>query len=326
MKNCCLNSSIKHLWCLFLLFCLNANVYSQNYTEKYNSTRSRYEYFDSRGNLIGYKKYNSTSNRWEYTDLQNNSSRRRYSDPKSPYDWDLIERAMQHKQQAIDNNTNYIYDKIDEFNKAVDFVSQKNGGLTEKQINEIKQFDRDLKKTTNGLDLSNNGDVRSVVSWINSWITYVNSWSNNLNIIHENTTQEYVQIITEGIPSTAYLESSAILWDNPDLTKGKKIGEAKGYIKILGKVVNSNFYKIERKGLTGYIYGDFQTEQNSSKTVFFKYEATLWSYPDMQKAEKIGKVKGYVKMFGKVGNTNFHKVEFKGIIGYVYGDISSIIE
>ena len=238
-------------------------MYSQNYTEKYNSTRSRYEYFDSRGNLIGYKKYNSTSNRWEYTDLQNNSSRRKYSDPKSPYDWDFIERAMQQKQQAIDNNTNYIYDKIDEFNETIGFVSQRNGGLTQKQRNEIKQFDSDLKKNTNGADLSDNAYVRSVISWINSWIIYAKSWNNDSKITYqEETPQKDTSIenviTTDGIPSSAYLNNSKIIWNIPNISKGHRIGDAKGYIKILGKIVDNNYYKIECNGIIGYIYGSFE--------------------------------------------------------------------
>lgn len=320
MKHNYSHQSAKYLFCLLILFCLNIEIKSQNYTEKYNSTRSRYEYFDSRGNLIGYKKYNSISNRWEYTDLQNDSKRRRYSDPKSPYDWDFIERAMQQKQQAIDNNTNYIYEKIDEFNTAVDFVSQINGGLTKNQINEIKQFDRDLKKSTNGLDLSNNGSVRSVISWITSWITYVKSWSRNSKITYNNEDQEDIQISTNGVPNTIYLETNTILWDIPDISKGKRIGDVKGNVKILGKVVNNNFYKIEHNNTVGYIYRNFDSLSNSSNTVFFKNEATFWSYPDMAKAKKLGRVKGYVKMFGKVDNTNFYKIEFNGITGYVYGD------
>lgn len=165
---------------------------------------------------------------------------------------------MQQKQQAIDNNTNYIYEKIDEFNTAVDFVSQRNGGLTKSQINEIKQFDRDLKKSTNGLDLSNNGSVRSVISWITSWITYVKSWSNNSKITYKHENQEDIQISTQGIPSTIYLENSKILWDNPDISKGKRIGDAKGHVKVFGKVDNTNFYKIEFNGITGYVYGDYE--------------------------------------------------------------------
>jgi len=43
-------------------------------TQKFNSISNQYEYFDSSGNLVGYKKYNSISKQWEYYDLKSSYS------------------------------------------------------------------------------------------------------------------------------------------------------------------------------------------------------------------------------------------------------------
>ena len=104
MKHNYFHQSAKYLFCLLILFCLNIEMKSQNYSEKYNSILKRYEFFDSRGNMVGHKKWDPILKKWEYTDLQqqNNSSGREYSTPKSPYDWDFMLKAAQIKQAQID--------------------------------------------------------------------------------------------------------------------------------------------------------------------------------------------------------------------------------
>lgn len=63
---------------LFLSLSSSLFVFGQipTSTKKWNDTFKRYEYYDQRGNLVGYEKYNSSSRQWEYYS-QNNDYRKR---------------------------------------------------------------------------------------------------------------------------------------------------------------------------------------------------------------------------------------------------------
>lgn len=112
-----------------ILFVFSSNLMGQNYSSKYNSLYGRYEYFDSNGNMIGYKKYNPLYDRWEYTDL----SRQNKSNSNSYYNLDLIQQSMLYKQQQGDRNLNLIYDKDDEIQDILSKVAEKIGGFNSKQ-------------------------------------------------------------------------------------------------------------------------------------------------------------------------------------------------
>lgn len=141
---------------------------------------NRYEYFDSGGKMIGYQAYNNLLNQWEYIDLRNeNNSRypkREYSKPKSPYDWDLIERGMRTVQERIDKNREIIQGKINEVEDALLYIIKKNGDLSKEQTKAYeKRFLKDLKKINN-VDLSKNDQVKYTINWLDQWIEHIYSW------------------------------------------------------------------------------------------------------------------------------------------------------
>lgn len=92
----------KYLVLFLLAFTTSTICVAQTYTEKYNSLYNRYEYFDSQGNLIGYKKWNSLYERWEYHEEKPQQSQRNYGEYVQPYDMDLIYKALELKQRQYD--------------------------------------------------------------------------------------------------------------------------------------------------------------------------------------------------------------------------------
>lgn len=89
-----------------LFFSLSTiKLQAQNVTEKWNSTFNRYEYYDSKGQLIGYKKKNMFG-QWEYFDKQQSTQdtpQRDYSHlDRSPYNLELIEKALHLRQQQYE--------------------------------------------------------------------------------------------------------------------------------------------------------------------------------------------------------------------------------
>jgi hypothetical protein len=231
----------------------------QNYSSKYNSLYGRYEYFDSNGNMIGYKKYNSLYDRWEYTDL----SRQNKSNSNSYYNLDLIQQSMLYKQQQGDRNLNLIYDKDDEIQDILSKVAEKIGGFNSKQKNEVSEYVTMINSMCKG-DLSNNGYVRKIISTMDKWKRYFRSWGNsNQNRNSEKTqlnndySEKTITIDYSDSGKIVTIDYSAIIWSDPDISKGKHIGEAKGRVKVIGKAVGTDFYKIEFNGLIGYIHKSY---------------------------------------------------------------------
>ena len=232
----------KCIVCFLILSIFSANLMGQNYSSKYNSLYERYEYFDSNGNMIGYKKYNSLYDRWEYTDL----SRQHKSNRNSYYNLDLIQQAMLYKQQQGDRNLNLIYDKDDEIQNILSKVAERTGGFNSKQKDEISQYVTTINSMCKG-DLSNNGYV------MDKWKRYFRSWENsNLNINSEKT-----QLNNDYSGKIITIDYSAIMWSDPDINKGKYIGDAKGRVKVIEKAVGTDFYKVESNGLIGYIHKSY---------------------------------------------------------------------
>jgi hypothetical protein len=57
---------MRKLILLLLAILFSLQVYSQTMYEKYNNYNNRYEYFDTYGNMIGYKIYDRSNDRWVY--------------------------------------------------------------------------------------------------------------------------------------------------------------------------------------------------------------------------------------------------------------------
>lgn len=88
---------------IFSSLLLGTLCFSQSVVEKYNSIYKRYEYFDSIGNLIGYKSYNNLSRQWEYFTVQPQNTKQPYK-YRDPAKLDL--GIDTYNQQSGGNNQN----------------------------------------------------------------------------------------------------------------------------------------------------------------------------------------------------------------------------
>ncbi len=100
---------------IFSSLLLGTLCFSQSVVEKYNSIYKRYEYFDSIGNLIGYKSYNNLSRQWEYFTVQPQNTKQpyKYRDPaKLDLGIDTFNQQSGNKQinaqAVVDNIINRI--------------------------------------------------------------------------------------------------------------------------------------------------------------------------------------------------------------------------
>lgn len=113
---------IKYLAFATLCF-LSFYSWSQSMTSKYNSLYKRYEYFDSDGQMVGYKQWNSLHKQWEYFDSSSNKRKTDYGNYVSPIDLGLVSQALTQRQkrynsnvQKVKNHLSFIYDGFDNLN------------------------------------------------------------------------------------------------------------------------------------------------------------------------------------------------------------------
>ena len=85
---------------LIILVSISSIAFSQTQTKKYNSFNKRYEYFDSRGNMIGYEFYNNFTKQWEYYEEKQREPYK-YAEPVQP-NLDYLYQALAYKQRQYD--------------------------------------------------------------------------------------------------------------------------------------------------------------------------------------------------------------------------------
>lgn len=88
-------------------------------TEKWNSTLERYEFFDSNGEITGYKKYNSYKKQWEIIDFQKNPES--YIGGSNAY----ADGPIKRKTSNVELNTSLSASDI-EYAKALKEVREEN--------------------------------------------------------------------------------------------------------------------------------------------------------------------------------------------------------
>jgi len=100
---------MKRLFVVSILLLFLTGLKAQKVTEKWNIGYGRYEYYDSNGNMIGYKKQNVWG-QWEYVDTspQTNPTPKKKYEYKNPYNTELMERALSIKQQEFDRKVSNI--------------------------------------------------------------------------------------------------------------------------------------------------------------------------------------------------------------------------
>ncbi|MBO4234792.1 hypothetical protein [Riemerella anatipestifer] len=161
-----------------ILFLLSIMSFSQTQTKRYNSMTKRYEYFDSRGNMIGYEFYNTMTRQWEYYENKSQNS-----EPQS-LDISNLGNATTILQGRYDSNTAYVQQEI---NKMIQSVYNLN--ISNEQKDKIIQTFKDIplksvnSQTINYSNLSNANDV-------------LNYLHNSLSKIIENVTSSKVMDTT----------------------------------------------------------------------------------------------------------------------------------
>ncbi|MCT4142357.1 hypothetical protein [Elizabethkingia anophelis] len=246
---------------------LGSFCFSQSVTEKYNSIYNRYEYYNSSGNIIGYKKYNNLSRQWEYYDLnktQYERQPRQYGDYIQPYNLDLIERALQQKQRKYDVNFQYVKSKID--NIINDIRSWNVDSSTKSEI--IKRFGDAISENlgSRDIDYSSNEETSVVMDWLyntlESIVTSTSSSKNNNNysstshnnsMAMANKTEKITPTKTYKGVQKVYTNSS--ITDKPSMGDGEiQLGTAIANTVTVLEKYNEKFYKVKSGNIVGYLW------------------------------------------------------------------------
>lgn len=151
---------------LILLLFFSLVAFAQNYTQKYNSIKNRTEFFDSNGQMIGYKFWNSLKGQWEVYDVANNNrTEDLYGSYTPSIDLELVNKVLNSKQTKYDLNLNRVYGhleliKSNIYNRFSD--SQKRNMALERFSNMEKSIN------DNPQDYSKNIVTNQMISLINS--------------------------------------------------------------------------------------------------------------------------------------------------------------
>ncbi|MCY1484746.1 hypothetical protein D3C87_74430 [compost metagenome] len=100
---------MKNFFLFILLFYTLAGV-SQTLTKKYNSLNNRYEYFDSRGNMVGYQYYDNLDRSWKYYEVP----QKHQSTYVQPINHNRVNQALASKQNRYDANVQKIQNTIED--------------------------------------------------------------------------------------------------------------------------------------------------------------------------------------------------------------------
>ena len=150
---------------IFSTFLLLGNLcFSQSVTEKYNSIYKRHEYFDSIGNMIGYKSYNNLSQQWEYYDLKTTQKQPyQYSKPQQ-LDISVLGNALSIKQNNYNNNVKQIQRALD---NVIDQVKDFNISEDKKEIIIKTISDSFINNImSKNFDYSSVSETSRIVRWI----------------------------------------------------------------------------------------------------------------------------------------------------------------
>lgn len=148
----------------FLLFSFQM-LFSQQYTEKWNSLYNRYETFDSSGNMISYKVYNSLYQRWETYTTQSTNSGYETGRTRIDENFEILRQTMQTKQNNYDRNYNRVKEVINSCSKYILGMSKMQKVTYETYVKANDNFILCVNKINN-YDYSSNATTDSVVSYL----------------------------------------------------------------------------------------------------------------------------------------------------------------
>ena len=156
---------------LFVLL-LGLAAFAQTTTEKYNSLMNRYEYYNSSGNMIGYKTYDSLMKTWNYYDVQQQTQSQSNYQYVEPVNLKLINQALATKQARYDANVQRVQTAINTLRNNVTNSAYSPAVKT----NSITEFNEKCVKALNNqsYDYSSNSQTTEIINWLyNSMNSYV---------------------------------------------------------------------------------------------------------------------------------------------------------
>jgi hypothetical protein len=135
-------------------------------TEKYNSYLNRYEYFDSSGNLTGYKTYNSYLGVWEYFNENTNTYNKKpiqYAKPPTDDNFALLQQVANQKQNSYNSNHKRIGEYLEKIKINIFEIEN-----LEIRAKTLKRYDSEIVDVINnkGYDLSSNALTQQVLDFI----------------------------------------------------------------------------------------------------------------------------------------------------------------
>lgn len=156
---------MKKTYTIFLLFICVCS-YSQTMTEKYNSILGRYEYFDSQGNLTGYKLYDSLFKEWKYYKVDATAYERKpiqYAPPPKDDNFALLQQVANQKQSSYNINHKKVQECLYPIQAVIN--AESNSELKQKLQN---RFNSEILAIINngGYDYSNSSVTNQVIDFI----------------------------------------------------------------------------------------------------------------------------------------------------------------
>lgn len=152
-------------------------LYSQTYTEKYNSINNRYEYYNSSGYMIGYKQWSSINNQWEYYSINNKRTKTDYGKYVQPVNLELANKALSSRQNSYDRNITRVSNHIEQlnanlFNYFSDDKNNRNNAMR-RWSNGIQEF------WTFNIDYSSTSKTQNAISLLNnSYYQFIDDFEN----------------------------------------------------------------------------------------------------------------------------------------------------
>lgn len=141
----------------------------------------RYEYFDSRGNMIGYEFYNTMTRQWEYYETKSQNS---YQEP-AKVDLSPTLNALSILQDRYDNNVQQVQNNINNISQKIDELD-----VTNYEREQIRNaFAKLIAENLSGqkFNYSSASETNRIINWLydstNRIIKNVTSKENNTDKI-----------------------------------------------------------------------------------------------------------------------------------------------
>jgi len=215
---------------------------AQTITEKYNSLQKRYEYFNSSGNLIGYKTYDSLKQTWNYYE----AIQKQQNNYVEPINLELINKALASKQARLDNNVQkieYAIQDISDKIMSLDVEYEVKNRINDRFTNMLNNLN------TQRLNYNSTSVSSQTINWLYTEINrIIPEETNRIKSISQKTN---LQNVKNGTYVTLFRK--ATIWDSPEMTKAKSLGQMETNVVYVIEKTNSQFYKIKSGNIIGYV-------------------------------------------------------------------------